>query len=156
MPKWRPTVPVDLERTMKTFAYYTDGKHAFAVLTNGTCVGLPPGITDPEAVAKETMFAILHAHPDMKPRSMDDGNWVIWYSRPAGTVVFTDVVEANWDYIEKHHLEGLASGEVLMNAAGEANKFDRAGKLALFGRAYMFMDALSPKVVRVCQSKAQG
>ena len=37
-PKWKPTVPVDIPRTVKTFAYYTDQKRAFAVFTHGTCV----------------------------------------------------------------------------------------------------------------------
>jgi len=100
------------------------------------------------------MHAILWAHPDMNPRVMDDGNWVIWYTQPAGTVVFSDVVEANWAYIDNNHLDGLAQGEVLLNANKERNRFDRLGKIALFGRAYMFMDAISPRVVKVCRQNA--
>ena len=150
VPKWKPTIAVDVERAAKTFAYYMDGRVSFAVMANGTCVLVPPQ-GDAEAAAMETLFGILHAHPDMNPRPMDDGNWLITYSGPAATVVFIDVVEANWDYIEKHHLQGLADAEVLINARGEANNFDRTGKLALFGRAYMFMDALSPKMVKLCR-----
>lgn len=148
-PKWQPNIGVDIERTAKTFAYYLDGKHSFAVLKNGTCVGLPEGTTDPQAAAEKIMHAIFWAHPDMNPRSMDDGNWMIWYSQPAGTVVFSDVVEENWAYIDNNHLDGLATHEVLLNAEKNANQFDRLGKIALFGRAYMFMDAISPKVVKV-------
>lgn len=148
-PKWRPTVAVDIERTAKTFAYYIDGKHAFAVLKNGTCVWLPPQTSDPNAAAAEMMQAILHAHPDAKLRGMDDGNYAIWYSRPAGGVVFADVVRANWDYIEANHLDGLVDGEVLRTPDGKPMNLTEGMKITLFARAYMFMDALSPEVVLV-------
>lgn len=148
-PKWQPTVAVDIERVAKTFAYYTSGKHSFAVLTHGTCVVLPDGAKDPQQAAAEIMHAILYAHPDMDPKYMDDGNWLVTYSQPAGTVVFADVVEANWAYIDKNHKDGVTKDEVLNNGNLPPNQFDRAGKIGLFGRAYMFMDAVSPKVVKV-------
>ena len=149
MPKWHPTIAVDIERTAKTFAYYIDAKHSFAVLMNGTCVVMPEGTTDFQSAAEKIVHAILYAHPDVKSRLMNDGNWLVSYSQPAATVVFSDVLEANWAYIETNHLDGLPEGEVLLNASKEANQFDRSAKIALFGRAYMFMDAILPKVVKV-------
>src|SRR5437762_297044 len=52
-PKWKPTVPVDIPKTIQTFAYYTNRKRAFAVFTHGTCVLLPAGSKDAEKDAKE-------------------------------------------------------------------------------------------------------
>lgn len=45
-PKWKPTVPVDIPRTIQTFAYYTDRKKTFAVFSHGTCVVLADGSHD--------------------------------------------------------------------------------------------------------------
>lgn len=150
-PKWQPTIAVDVERTAKTAAYHLGGKHSFAVLTNGTCIVLSPEETaNPQAAAEKVMHAVLWAHPDMKVRCKNDGNWLVIYSHPhAATVVLSDVVEANWAYIEKNHLNGVVEGEVLLDAEKRANHFTESVKIGLFGRAYMFMDAVSPKVVKV-------
>ncbi len=153
-PKWQPTIGVDIERTAKTFADLMDGKHSFVVLRNGTCVLFPPeGTTDPQAAAEKVMHDILWAHPDVKLRTMDDGNFLVLYSQPtAATVMFSDVVEANWGYINKNFLDGLTEGEMLRNAEGKPNQFTKGVKISLFGRAYMFMDAVSPEVVKVWHS----
>jgi len=37
-PKWKPSLTVDIPRTVQTFAYYTDRKKSFAVFEHGTCV----------------------------------------------------------------------------------------------------------------------
>ncbi len=80
---------------------------------------------------------------------MDDGNYLIEYSQPAFTIVFKDEIETYWDYIEKNHQDGICNAEVLINAQGQHNVFDRVGKICLFGRAKMFMDAQAPKIVKV-------
>ena len=151
-PKWRPTVAVDIERTAKTFAYSVDGKHAFAVLKPGTCVRLPPRATDPKAAAAETMWALLHTHPDARLRGMDDGNYAVWYSQPAASVAFADVVRDNWAYIEANHLDGLVDGEVLRTPDGKSLALTEGVKITLFARSYMFMDALAPEPVLVCRT----
>jgi hypothetical protein len=148
-PKWRPTIPVNIARTIEAFCYYTDRKKTFAVFANGTCVLLPDGTSQPEKDAKEILNKVYNYHPDFKPQSMDDGNFLVSYSQPAFSVVFKDEVEKNQAYIDKNHLDGVVRAEVLLNAKGEANKFDQMGKIGLFGRARMFLDAQNPVVVRV-------
>ncbi len=148
-PKWKPTVPVDIPRTVQTFAYYTDRKRTFAVFTHGTCVLLPEGSTDGEKDAKEILDKVYHYHPDFNPQAMDDGHFMISYSQPAYSVVFKEELETHRDYIDRNHLDGVVRAEVLLNAKGEPNKFDDRGKVGLFGRARMFLDAQTPVVVQI-------
>ena len=148
-PKWKPTVPVDIPRTVQTFAYYTDRKRAFAVFTHGTCVLLPDGYKDAERDANEILDKVYRYHADFDPQAMDDGHFLVSYSQPAYSVVFKEEFETHRDYIERNYLDGVVRDEVLLNAKGEANKFDDRGKIGLFGRARMFLDAQSPVVVQV-------
>jgi hypothetical protein len=148
-PKWKPTVPVNIPRTIRTFAYYTDRKKAFAVFTHGTCVLLPDGSTDADKDAKQILDKVYQYHPDFNPQAMDDGNFLISYSQPAFSVVFKDEFEAHRDYIDRNHLDGVVRAEVLLNAKGEANKFDDGGKIGLFGRSRMFLDAQNPVVIEI-------
>ncbi len=149
VPKWQPNIPVDIERTVQTFAYYSNRQIPFAVFAHGTCVIVDPKSSDMESDAKSILDKVFNFHPDFNPMNMDDGNWLIEYSQPAYSIVFKSEVESNWKYIDQNHLDGLATEEVLLNAKHEANKFDPIGKIALFGRARMFMDARSPIVVRI-------
>jgi hypothetical protein len=148
-PKWKPTVRVDISKIVKTFAYYTDHKRAFAVFTHGTCVVLPDGSKDEEKDAKEILDKIYRSHPDFNPQAMDDGNSLVGYSQPGYSVVFKEEFETNREYIEGNHLDGLVRAEVLLNAKGEPNKFDDIGKIGLFGRARMFLDAQEPAIVQI-------
>jgi len=148
-PKWKPNIPVDIERTIQTFAYYSDKKKAFAVFENGTCVLIPDGSPDPESTAKEILNKVYNYHPDFNPQAMDDGNFMVSYSQPAYSVVFKDEFEKNRDYIDQNHLDGVVRAEVLLNAKGEPNKFDDIGKIGLFARSRMFLDAQKPVVVKI-------
>lgn len=148
-PKWKPNVPVDIERTIQTFAYYSDKKRVFAVFQNGTCVLIPDGSSNPESAAKEILDKVYNYHPDFNPQSMDDGNFMVSYSQPAYSVVFKDEFEKNRDYIEQNHLDGVVRAEVLLNATGEQNKFDDIGKIGLYARSRMFLDAQNPVVVKM-------
>ncbi|MCC6937779.1 MAG: hypothetical protein IT226_06115 [Flavobacteriales bacterium] len=148
-PKWKPTVPVDIARTVETFAYYSNRKQTFAVFTHGTCVLLPDSSKDAEKDAKEILDKVYQYHPDFNPQAMDDGHFVISYSQPAYSVVFKEELEANRAYIDQNHLNGVVRDEVLLNANREPNKFDDMGKIGLFGRARMFLDAQDPVVVQV-------
>ena len=152
VPKWKPDVPVDIERTEKTFAYYLNHKKAFVVFKNGTCI--PVYSPNLENEAKEILNKIFHFHPDFNPQQMDDGNFTVSYSQPAYSIVFKDEFENNRGNIEKNHLDGLTYGEVLINAQKERNKFDDRGKIGLFGRARMFLDAQNPIVVKIWKTVA--
>ncbi len=149
VPKWKPTVPVDIERTATTFAHYTNGTKMFAVFEHGTCVVVPETSGDPVGAARQLLDRVYNFHPDFNPRQMDDGNFSVSYSQPAYSVVFADEFAANREYINANHLDGVVRDEVLLNADGRPNTFDERGKIGLFGRARMFMDAQAPKVVRV-------
>ena len=102
----------------------------------------------------EALRDIFHAHPDMHPREMDDGNILVGYKNNiTGTVVLSDIVAANWTEIEAQHQRALATHEVLLTPLGQ-NKFDAFGIKALFGRCFMFMDAQHPHVSRVIRHVA--
>jgi hypothetical protein len=148
-PKWKPNVSVNIERTIKTFAYYMETKRSFAVFTNGTCVVVPNESLNAHADALKTLDAVYNYHPDFDPQVMIDGNFLIRYSQPAFSIVFSDEFATHRAYIERNHLDGLVRGEVILNAERHMNKFDDQGKIGLFGRARMFLDAQDPKIVRV-------
>ena len=80
---------------------------------------------------------------------MDDGNWLVGYSGRAFSVVFSDDVQKYWSVIVERHLDAVAEHEVLLGSVLAPNVFDTRGKVGLFGRAYWFMDAQEPEVVRV-------
>jgi hypothetical protein len=148
-PKWKPNLPIDIGKTAQTIAYYSDKKKTFVVFEHGTCVLIPDGAADPEREAKEILNKVYNFHPDFNPQAMDDGNFMVSYSQPAYSVVFKDELEKNRDYIDQNHLDGLTRDEVLLNAKGEPNKFDDRGKIGLFARARMFLDAQNPTVAKV-------
>jgi len=110
---------------------------------------LPDGTRDPEVEAHQILDAVCNCHPDFNPQTMDDGNFLVSYSQPAFSVVFSDEYATNRAYIDQHHLDGIVRDEVLLNAERQPNKFDDRGKVGLFGRARMFLDAQAPKVIRV-------
>lgn len=152
-PKWKPSLAVDIPRTVQAFAYYTDRKRSFAVFEHGTCVLLADETSDAEHDARETLDKVYKYHPDFNPQSMDDGNFLISYSQPAYSIVFNDEFEKHREYIERNHMDGVVPAEVLLNAKGEPNRFDDRGKIGLFGRARMFLDAQVPRIVHVWRPK---
>jgi hypothetical protein len=148
IPKWRPELPVDRDLIYEKAKYYTGDKLQFAIFELGTVVYFSNKIIDIDEAAKLCLDQIYNSHPDFKPIKMNDGNYLIEYSHPAFTIVFQEEIENHWKYIDKHHQDGLCPAEVLINAQGAHNVFDDIGKIGLFGRAKMFMDAQSPKIVR--------
>lgn len=148
-PKWKPNLPVDIPRTVSTFAYYTNHKAPFVVFQNGTCVQLEPGSSALETDAKRVLQKIYEFHVDFNPLPMDDGNWLVSYPQPAYSIVFKDEAKRAGTYIEKHHMDGLVPAEVMIGPKGQVNQFDWRAKIALFGRARLFMDIGSPKVVKI-------
>jgi len=148
-PKWRPNLEIDIELIYNKAIYYTDNKFQFAIFQYGTIVFFPTRVDDIEKSAKYSLNKIYYSHPDFKPSKMDDGNYIIQYSQPSFTIVFENEIKNSWDYIDKNHQDGICKDEVLISAQGQRNVFDSIGKISLFGRAKMFMDAQVPQVVRI-------
>ena len=155
VPDWQPSIVQPLNVLIDRLRHYTDGQRDFAVFTNGTSVILPKGLSDEEAVrhATESLHKVFHAHPDMQPMNMKDGNILVRYNHDALNIVLSEVVATHWQEIEHRHQNALATDEVLITSLGH-NKFDEFGMKALFGRCFMFMDAQAPKVVRVVRGAA--
>jgi len=147
-PKWKPTLSVDIELIYTKTKYYTGDKLQFAIFQHGTVTFFSDTVDNIEESAKASLDKIYNFHPDFKPLTMDDGNYLIEYSQPAFTIVFKEEIEKHWDYIDKNHQDGICRAEVLINAQGQHNVFDEIGKICLFGRAKMFMDAQAPKVIK--------
>src|SRR5262245_36398603 len=95
VPVWQPNIEIPLNTIIDRFRYYTDNKKDFVVLKHGTCVLVADDLTDEQAKkeALETVAKIFNYHPDMNPRSMDDGNILIIYNHPAFTVVLEDITK---------------------------------------------------------------
>jgi hypothetical protein len=150
VPRWRPSFGQPMDELVRSARKYTNGARDFAVFRHGTLAALPDGLSDAEAQAHAltALSRVFHAHPDMNPLAMKDGNILNQYSNDVATVVLRDVIDRHWDEIQRRHLEALATDEVLITSSGP-NVFDDHGKAALFGRCYMFMDALDPQVVRL-------
>jgi hypothetical protein len=157
VPAWQPDIEMPLNKIIDRFRYYTDNKKDFVVLKHGTCVLVSDGLTDEQAKkeALETVAKIFNYHPDMNPKSMDDGNILIFYNHPAYTVVLDEVTKRHMDTIRANHMKALARAEVIMTPAGP-NKFDDFGMKALFGRCYFFMDARKPEVGSVIRKASSG
>ncbi|WP_311268276.1 hypothetical protein [Sphingobium sp. WCS2017Hpa-17] len=150
IPKWRPSFVQPLPTIIERMTYYTDDTRDLVLFANGTCVVLNDGLSDQDAAdfALKTLSDIFNYHPDMDPKSMDDRNIMVTYNHPATNVVVRDIAQTHWTEIEERHMDGLATDEVLFTPLGQ-NKFNDFGKQALLGRAYMFMDAQSPKIVEI-------
>ena len=155
VPDWQPTIAQPLEQVIERFRHYTDQKCDFAVFANGTVVILPDGLSDTEAEghAKDALHKVFHAHLDMYPLNMNDGNILVRYNHDVANVVLSRVVAENWQEIKDQHQRALATDEVLITPLGP-NKFDESGMKALFGRCFMFMDAQAPHVIGVERSVA--
>lgn len=155
VPDWKPSVRQPIERIVERMLHYTDRKRDLAIFENGTCVVLPGDLNDAEAevFAKEVLSKIFNFHPDMNPMPMKDGNILVQYNHPAANVVLSDVAKEHWPEIDKNHQRALATSEVLITPLGQ-NVFDEFGKKALFGRCFMFMDALRPVVTRIVRHAA--
>ncbi len=148
LPQWRPNTPNDIDKITNTTKYYTGSKLQLAVFKFGTVVFLTIRVDNIEVEAKNILNQVYNFHADFNPRIMSEGNYLIEYRKPAFNIVFKEEIADNWDYIDKNHLQGVCTDEVLINGKGQHNVFDTVGKICLFGRAKMFMDAQDPVVVK--------
>lgn len=154
VPDWKPEIRQSLDRITERIRFYTNGSRDFVVFAYGTIAILPNGLSDAEADkhAKQSLHSVFHAHPDMNPLNMKDGNIIVQYRHDLASLVLSDITEEHWAEIDKQHQRALATSEVLITPLG-SNTFDDFGKKVLFGRCYMFMDAQSPKVARIERHK---
>ncbi|MEN0052389.1 MAG: hypothetical protein AAGC65_01905 [Mucilaginibacter sp.] len=148
VPQWQPNTPIDLDRILEAAKYYTGYKLQLGVFKYGTVTFFSAPIDNIESESKICLNKIYNFHPDFKPITLDDGNYLIDYSQPAFTIVFNDELDKHWNYIEKNHQRGVCTDEVLIDGQGQHNVFDRIGKICLFARAKMFMDAQEPEIVK--------
>lgn len=149
IPTWRPNTPVDIEHILSTAKHYTGNKLQLAVFKYGTVALMVKRVEDIELEAKSALHKIYYAHPDFKPVTMDDGNYLIEYTQPAFNIVFKQELEQYWTYIDAHHIEGVCNEEILIDGGGRQNVFTDLGKISLYGRAKMFMDAQDPQIVKI-------
>jgi hypothetical protein len=150
VPAWKPSIVQPINNVVERSSFYTNGSRDFAVFTNGTVSILPDGLSNSQAdaFAKQALHKVFHAHVDMQPLQMRDGNILIQYNHDVANIVLNEIVDQNWSEIEKNHLQALATHEVLITPLGP-NVFDDFGKRALFGRCFMFMDAQQPQVIEI-------
>jgi hypothetical protein len=155
IPNWKPHFQPGLDVIMSTFLYYTSGSKDFVILRHGTIVLLEDNLERGkiEEYVKEVISAIFNFHPDMNPKTMDDGNILVSYNHPAFNIAFEELAVEYWADIERNHQEALCVDEVLMTPLG-SNVFDDFGKKALWARCYFFMDAPAPEIVRVVNHAA--
>lgn len=155
VPAWRPTYPIPVDMIVDRTHTYCNGSRDFAVFREGTISILPDGLSDTgaEAHAMAALRSVFHAHIDMNPVAMKDGNILIHYNHDVATVVLKELVDDHWAEIQQRHLDALATDEVLITGSGP-NVFDDHGKATLFGRCYMFMDAVDPQVIRIERKSA--
>jgi hypothetical protein len=157
IPKWKPAIAAPLSDLLGRMIYYTDGKRDIVMFKHGTMVVLPDGLNDDESkkYALEVLSKIINYHPDMNPLNMDDGNILVQYNHPAYNVVISSFTDNHMEEIRNKHIEALAESEVLITPLGN-NKFDEFGMKALYGRAFMFMDAQKPEIVKVHRKNASN
>jgi hypothetical protein len=150
VPDWRPSIIQPIEQIADRIRHYTNGTKDFAIFSYGTVAILPNGLDDVkgDAYAKDALHKVFHAHPDMEPLNMKDGNILVRYSHDVVNVVLSGIIDQNWSEIEQKHMQALATDEVLITSLG-SNKFDDFGKKSLFGRCFMFLDAQAPQVIKI-------
>ena len=150
VPEWKPTIVQPIEQIADRLKHYTNGSKDFAIFRHGTVAILPDGLADDTAElhAKDALHKVFHAHPDMRPLNMNDGNILVHYNHDVANIALIEIIQQNWPEIEQKHLQALATDEVLITPLGQ-NKFDDFGKKALFGRCFMYLDAQAPEVVRI-------
>jgi hypothetical protein len=151
VPKWRPSIPVDLAAIADRMRYYTNGKWRFALFTNGTCALIPNAGADPVADATELVCAAGFGHVDFDPRPMDDGNLLVGFTQQVAGVVLASELSENRQYLAENVRDGVRSHEALFSGGAQSTAIDDRLKAGLLARARLFMDAESLTVVDVCE-----
>jgi hypothetical protein len=154
VPKWRPTIPVDVAAIAGRMRYYTNGRWRFVVFANGTCVLVSNISKDPAAEAKALVESAGFGHVDFDPRSMDDSNFLVGFTQKVcGIVLATEMIEHR-PYIDAHFRDGVRSEEVLLPGGKEQTAPDDRFKAGLLARSRLFVDAEALEIVQICEPTA--
>lgn len=150
VPAWKPEITQAMDTLVSRMGQFTQHQRDFVIFKHGTIVLLPEGLGDADATshALKALSQVFHAHPDIEPVMLDNGDVLVRYYHDAINLILHETGEAWADQIEQHHLDALTPDEVLVTPLGP-NQFDEFGKRALFGRCYMFMDAQSPEISHI-------
>lgn len=116
VPDWQPSIAQPQEALIGRLRYYTVGGSDFAVFRNGTMAILPPNLSDQDAAAHAitALRNVFHAHPDMHPLNMDDGNILVRYNHNVLNVVLSEFASLHFSEIDTNHQRALAADEVLI------------------------------------------
>ena len=87
-PKWKPNLPIDTDTILDRAKFYTGQKLQLAVFSHGTVVIFPNRVDDIILQGLSTLDKIYNFHPDFKPMTMDDGNYLIEYSQHSALLRF--------------------------------------------------------------------
>lgn len=153
-PAWVPSFQMPFPKTLTAFKLALRGPRDIVVFKNGTMVIVPLGMDDSSAtdLAKAHLNDLVHGHVDMSVQRTAAEDVLVSYNRTgyeaAFNLVLSDIAQEHWNEIETRHLDGLVADEVIVTQVA-ANGFDEEGKMALLGRAYMFLDALDPQVMLI-------
>ena len=150
VPAWAPTIIQPLDKIAEAVQDTTKNSVDFALFKFGTFVFLADNLTEQQAddQARTILQYAFRAHPDIDPLVVAGNNVLIRYDQPVGNMVLHETIQKHWEEIDRRHFDALTDNECLMTPLGP-NKFDDFGKVALFGRCFMFMDGQDPQVVRI-------
>jgi len=156
IPRWKPAIPINIEKIVVVFSRCLEQKKAFIVFKNGTCV-FTKDRNSPlyEDEAKHILRKIYDYHPDFSTIALDDGNWLVKYNEPLASIVLKEEIDNYWCEIENHYQKGITSYEVLVDEYGNQREITKDGKIGLFARARMFMDAQNPQVAKIWKPENQ-
>lgn len=148
-----------LPETLEAFKLALKGPRDIVVFKNGTMVIVPTELDDDsaQALAKALLNDTIHGHVDMSVQRTAASDVLVSYNKTGYKAAFnltlSIIARENWEEIETRHMDGLVSDEVIFTEQG-ANGFNEEGKMALLGRAYMFLDALDPEIVLIDRGTA--
>ncbi len=94
VPDWKPEIRQPLDSITERIRFYTNDSRDFAVFGYGTVAITENGLSDTEAERheKQSLNNVFHAHPDMNPMNMKDGNILIQYNHDVASLGLCDIV----------------------------------------------------------------
>jgi len=144
-PKWRPSLPVDINARATAFKHYTDGHSPFTILSNGSTVFLDASTEWGKEACCHLIELVCTTAPDFVVRNMDDGNYLVTFKDNVYAVVMRDEYTINRDEIHKGAEKGgMLADEALLGLPDAPVEHRYVGLLA---RARLFMDAEEKRIV---------
>jgi hypothetical protein len=150
---------IDIEKTAKTLDYYLNGKSSFIILKYGTLIGIydHQNPIDAQRIVAERFQSLFQKDVGFNPFPMDDSNWLVEYLHPnqpnhkynVVSIIFHEEVLRYKQEIDHSYLNYIAGDELFLDKDGQPKPFDERGKVGLFARARLFMDARDPKIIKI-------